>query len=120
MVLTALQGDGRQQKQQAADAELEPPTEDQGDGKRQRQNEHAPGHGSTGDQHRPALVMIEREPLEPLREPEEAFHRQQHRDETVGREAEAKALRCKGTHNGQYTWYEENDAICCSCPPFPW
>ena len=56
-----------------------------------------------GDQHRPALVPIEREPIEPLRQPEQILQHQQPDHESIGREAiPAGRWFLWGVHNRDY------------------
>ena len=74
---TERQGDGERQHQQRPDAELESPAEKQGDDKPEEHQDEGETDTRHGNQHRPALVVIEGEPLKPLGQPEKTLHDQQ-------------------------------------------
>ena len=88
---TERRGDRQHQHQQREDAELEPQPKEQGG---QEPEEHQQqGRAQAGDrhQHGPALVRIEGEPAEPLRQDQKALQGQQGQHQAVRRTAEPAA-----------------------------
>jgi hypothetical protein len=66
---------------------LEPPPEEQAGDEPQQHDQEFQAHHCHGDQHRPAFVGIEAEPLKPFRQPQQAFHDQKPDNEAIRREA---------------------------------
>ena len=73
---------------------LEPPAKEQAGDEPPQHDQHRRADHRHGDQHRPALLLVEPEPLISLRQPKQPLHDQQAEDQPGGR----------GTRSGGWEW----------------
>ena len=78
---TTRENDEQGKHEQGANGKLKPQAQHEGKKEPEEHQQQKHPDSRHGDEHRPALVMVERKPLKPLGQPEEAFDAQKDREQ---------------------------------------